>query len=59
MASKLASCEKSKTVSFISSRIKNIVVFPAYSRFLVKLICFAFRSAASACCLLKSIAINL
>ena len=32
-------CEKSKTVSFASSIIKNIVVFPALPKFAVKLIC--------------------
>ena len=30
-------CEKSKTVSFASSRIKNILVFPALSKFAVNL----------------------
>ena len=53
-------CEKSKMVSFNSSIMKNIVVFSSQSRFPVKLICsIAFQSASSACCLLKSIAINL
>ena len=52
--------EKSQIVSFISSVLKNIFVFPSRSRFLVKLIsCIAFGGASSACCLLKSIAINL
>ena len=52
--------EKSQIVSFISSVLKNIFVFPSRSRFLVKLIsCIAFGWASSACCLLKSIAINL
>ena len=32
-------CENSKTVSFASSIIKNVVVFPALSKFAVKLIC--------------------
>ena len=32
-------CEKSSAVSFASSIIKNIVVFPALSKFAVKLIC--------------------
>ena len=32
-------CEKSKTVSFASSIMKNIVVFPTLSKFAVKLIC--------------------
>ena len=45
---------KSKTVSFASSIIKNIVAL--FSRFPVKLICcIAFRSASNFCCLLKSI----
>ena len=52
------SCEKSKTYSFVSSIIKNIVVFPALSKFQV-ICCFAFGSALSYCCLLKSIAIIL
>ena len=46
--------------SFASSIMKNVVVSPGWSKFSVKLICcIAFRSASSACCLLKSIAINL
>ena len=32
-------CEKSKTVYFASSIMKNIVVFPTLSKFAVKLIC--------------------
>ena len=45
---------------FASSIIKNIVVFPALSKFAAKLICWiALGSASSACCLLKSIAIVL
>ena len=52
-------CEKSKAVSFASSRMKNIVVIPAQSKFLVKLICWiALGSASRTCCLLKSISIN-
>ena len=40
--------------------MKNSVVFPARSRFLVTLICFtAFRSTLIACCLLKFIEISL
>ena len=40
------SYEKSKMVSFASSIMKDIVVFPAQSRFTVKLICcIAFGSA--------------
>ena len=56
------SYEKSKMVSFASSIMKDIVVFPAQSRFVnpVKLICcIAFGSASSAYYLLKSIAIIL
>ena len=54
------SCEKSKTVSFAPSTMKNIVALFYRSRFPVKLICcIAFGSKSSACCLLKSIAINL
>ena len=46
-------CEKSKTVSFASSIMKN-VVFPGQSRFPVKLICcIAFGSTSSSYCLLK------
>ena len=53
-------CEKSKIVSFASLTMKNIAVFAFQSRFAVKLIrCMAFRSAPSACFLLKSIAIIL
>ena len=53
-------CEKSKTVSFASSIMKNIVAPSARSRFPAKLICcIAFGSALSAYCLLKSIAIIL
>ena len=53
-------CEKSKMVSFASSIMENIVVFPSPSRFAVKLIYYtAFGSASSVCCLLKCIAIIL
>ena len=53
-------CEKSKTVSFASSIMKNIVPFSARSRFPINLICcIAFGSASSACWLLKSVAIIL
>ena len=58
----MVTCEKSKTVSFASSIMENIVVtsFPSQKRFPVKLICFiAFGSASSTCCLLKSVAITL
>ena len=52
--------EKSKTVSFASSVIKNIVAPCALSRFPVKLnFRLAFGSSSVFCCLLKSIAINL
>ena len=48
--------EKSEMVPFSSSRMKNIVVFPAQSRFPVKLFCcVAFGSGSSSCCLSKSI----
>ena len=53
-------CQKSKIVSFTSSIMKNIVLFPAWSKFPVKAICcIAFGSASSACYLLKPIAIIL
>ena len=53
-------CEKSKTVSFASSIMKNIVAPSAQSRFPVILIfCITFRPPSSACCLLKPIAIIL
>ena len=43
-------CERFKTFSFTSSMIVNIVVFPSWSRFPVKLICcIAFESVSSAC----------
>ena len=51
-------CEKSKMVSFASSIMEKIVVFPHRPKFLVKLICcMASGSASSAFCLLKSISI--
>ena len=56
------SCEKSVMVSFASSIMKNIVVLVIESRgsFSVKLICYiAFGSTSSACCVLKSIVIDL
>ena len=49
-------------VSFASSIMRNVVVFASESgaKFLLKLICcIAFRSASSACCLHKCIAIIL
>ena len=55
-------CGKSKTLSFATSIIKNFAVFAGgfRARFPVKLTSYnALRSASSACCLLKSIAINL
>ena len=52
--------EKSKTVSFASSGMKNIVATFAPSRFPVKLICcIAFGQSSNFCGLLKSIAIIL
>ena len=43
--------EKSKTASFASSIMENIVAPSARSRFSVKLICcIAFGSASSTCC---------
>ena len=51
-------CEKSKTISFTSSTMKNIVAPAGRSRYLVKLICYiAFGS--DACCLLRFIVIIL
>ena len=50
-----------KLFSFASSIIKNTAVFEIGSRarFPVKLTCcIAFKSVSSACCLLKSIIIN-
>ena len=52
--------EKSKTVSFASSIVKNIVAPSPVSRFSLKLICWiAFGSRSSACYLLKSVPIIL
>ena len=43
--------EKSKTVSFASSIMKNICVFPFRSKFTVKFICcIAFGSVSDFCC---------
>ena len=48
-------CEKSNIVFFAFSRMKKILVFPALSKFDVKLICWiALGSASNAGCLLKS-----
>ena len=45
------------TISFVSSRMKKILVFPALSKFAIKLMCWiALGSEFNACCLLKSIA---
>ena len=33
------SCEKSEMISFASSTMKNIALFPSRSRFAVKLVC--------------------
>ena len=53
-------CEKSTADSLASLIMKDIIVFPARSRFPVKLICcIPFGSASSACCFLRSIAISL
>ena len=52
--------EKFNLVSYNSTVIKKIVVFPFCSRFPVELSgCTAFGSESSACCLRKSIAISL
>ena len=52
--------EKSKTVSFASSIIKNIVALVALFRFPVKSICcIVFGSESSFFCSLKSIGISL
>ena len=49
-------CGKSKTVSIASSIMKNNFGPSGRAKFPVKLIyCVAFRSASSACCLLKSL----
>ena len=51
--------KKYKIVSFASSRMKNIVLFPAESKFLVKLIrCIAFGLTLGAYVLLKYVAID-
>ena len=56
----MVSFEKSETVSFTSSIMKNICVFPARSRFPVNLICrIAFGSESSFSWLLKFISIGL
>ena len=50
----------SKTVSFASSGMKKILVFPARSKFAIKLICWiALGSACNAYCLHKCITIIL
>ena len=47
-------CEKSKMVSFASSKMKNIVAPAAQYRFSLKLNdCIDFGSASSVCCLLN------
>ena len=52
-------CQQSRVVSFTSSIIKKTVAASARLRFPAELvICIAFRSASSACCILKSIATN-
>ena len=51
---------KSRMISFTTWMMRNIVVFPARSRFPAKFICcMAFRSILRANCLLRSIAISL
>ena len=40
-------CEKSKMVSFTSSIMKNVIVFPSRSRFAIKLICCIVFGSAS------------
>ena len=53
-------CEKSKTVSFASSRMKKILLLFGRSKFAVKLICWiALGSTSNAYCLVKSIGIIL
>ena len=53
-------CENSKTVYFASLRMNYNLVFPALSKFAVKLISWiVLGSASKACCLLKSTAIIL
>ena len=49
-------CQKSRVVFFATSIIRDILVFPTWSKFLMKLICWiGFGSASSFCFLLKSI----
>ena len=56
----IVSCKKLKIISFASSKMKNIGVFPTCFKFPVKLICCrAFGSPSSACYLLQTIAIIL
>ena len=44
-------CEKPKIIYFASLKKKNIVVFPACSRFIAKLICcISFGSASNTYC---------
>ena len=53
-------CEKPEAVSIASSVMKNIVLFPARSKFVAKLTCWiALGPAPRACNLLKSVAITL
>ena len=50
---------KSRIVSLTSLIMKNIVVFPACSKLLIKLIYYiGFGSASRTCCLLRSVAIS-
>lgn len=56
----IVSCEKFSIASLTSSIMKNITIFPAHSRFPVKLIsCDASGSASSGWCLLRPIAVNI
>ena len=49
-----------KAISFAFSVMKKIIVFPAGSKFAVKLICWiALGSASRAYCLIRSIALIL
>ena len=52
-------CEKIEIVVFTRSRMKEIVLFPAWSTFPVKLICsIAFGLVSSASCILRSMQSN-
>ena len=52
-------CEKLEEVSMASSIMKNIVAYPAQSKFVIKLTCWiALEPALRACNLLKSVAVS-